>query len=246
MGSFACCQAWRIYYKNKKQKLGSRSICLSCKYRLAWYDNIPLFSWLVLRGHCRKCRKPIGKAEFFSELGLGIIFALVALNFFMSSSFTVAEIAQFSVLLTILVSFWILLVYDAKWQRLPVNIIYFSILGALIYAGITVIQASAVWSTMLNILGSVGLLSGTYFLIYLVSKESMVGGGDWLLCLSIALVLGHWWLAIIELFVANLLASIASLPAFVKKGQKKLALGPFLILAFVVVYLFRSWLMTFV
>ena len=246
MGSFACCQAWRIYYRGKHQKLGSRSVCLHCKYQLKWYDNIPLLSWLILRGRCRKCQKPIGKAEIFSELTLGLSFTAVAFHFFTSSNFSAVVILQFILLLCMLVSFWILLVYDAKWQRLPVGILYLSIGLALVYAVCTLCQAPDFWTATLNLVGAIGLLSGTYFLLYLFSKESLVGGGDWLLCLSIALVLGHWWLAIIELFLANLLASVATLPAFVKKGQKKLALGPFLILAFVVTYLCQTWLLSFI
>ena len=62
-----------------KAKLPPRSICLDCKYQLAWYDNIPIISWLALRGKCRKCHHKIGLAEFLSELGVGL--ALLAFGF---------------------------------------------------------------------------------------------------------------------------------------------------------------------
>ena len=71
-GSFACCQAWRIY-KHDKSAL---SHCMKCDYKLKWYDNIPVLSWLMLGGKCRKCRKPIGAAEILSELGLAAAFVL--------------------------------------------------------------------------------------------------------------------------------------------------------------------------
>ena len=56
-GSFACCQAWRIHERLNQRSLGARSICLNCHHRLAWYDNLPIFSWLALRGRCRYCRQ---------------------------------------------------------------------------------------------------------------------------------------------------------------------------------------------
>lgn len=243
LGSFACCQAWRLRFKEKKQRLGNRSVCLHCKYQLRWYDNIPIFSWLILKGRCRKCKKPIGKAELISEFALGIIFALLGLQFYTKGIFNFVTISQIIILLITITSFWVMLIYDAKWQRLPVSLLYFTILTAAIYSGIGLSQTTDWGAAALNLIGAVGLLAGVYFLIYFFSKESMVGGGDWLLCLSIALLLGHWWLAIIELFLANLLAALATLPAFIKKGQKQLAFGPFLILAFVIVYLMKAGLM---
>ena len=55
-GSFLCCQARRLRIKDKHgkksvKKLGSRSVCLHCKAKLKWYDNIPIISWLILAVH---------------------------------------------------------------------------------------------------------------------------------------------------------------------------------------------------
>ena len=72
LGSFACCQAWRI----RKGDKSVRSHCMNCSYQLKWYDNIPIVSWLMLGGKCRKCHKKIGLAELIAELALAAIFAL--------------------------------------------------------------------------------------------------------------------------------------------------------------------------
>ena len=70
-GSFACCQAWRWHYKvHSKKDLGQWSVCLHCHKRIKWYDNIPIISWLVLRGKCRNCGKKIGVGDFLSEVSL--------------------------------------------------------------------------------------------------------------------------------------------------------------------------------
>jgi len=51
-----------------------RSFCPSCKYDIPWYHNIPIVSWLWLRGRCASCEKPISSRYFFVELMTAIIF----------------------------------------------------------------------------------------------------------------------------------------------------------------------------
>lgn len=80
-GSFLCCAARRLRLKEQgKKPLGSRSVCLHCKRQLAWYDNLPLISWLVLKGRCRYCHARIGSAEFLSELFSALAFLLFGLS----------------------------------------------------------------------------------------------------------------------------------------------------------------------
>ena len=58
---------------------GSR--CPSCGHVLAWYENIPLLSWLVLRARCRQCRAPISPRYPLVELLVGLLFAACAVRF---------------------------------------------------------------------------------------------------------------------------------------------------------------------
>ena len=131
-GSFACCQAWRWRYKiEKKKKLGKWSVCIHCGHRIKWYDNIPIISWLVLRGKCRHCGKKIGIAEFLSELGLGVGFVAMG-HAYLTTIVTFWDtlvmdpiaiwlrLAIFVITLAMLVVLTILSVYDAKWGELPV------------------------------------------------------------------------------------------------------------------------------
>ena len=74
LGSFVCCQAWRIRYKTEgKKELGKRSVCLKCGRKLRWYENIPIISYILQRGKCRGCGEKIGKAEIVSEI-IGAVF----------------------------------------------------------------------------------------------------------------------------------------------------------------------------
>ncbi len=67
-----------------------RSRCWSCRTMVKWYDNIPLFSWLNLRGKCRSCQTPISIRYFFVELLVGLLFVAAFISFGPSLGFLVA------------------------------------------------------------------------------------------------------------------------------------------------------------
>ena len=58
-----------------------RSHCRSCDHTLAWWENIPLFSWLFLRGRCRNCRTWIGIRYPLVELAVGVLWAVAVWRF---------------------------------------------------------------------------------------------------------------------------------------------------------------------
>ena len=68
-----------------------------------------------------------------------------------------------------------------------------------------------------------------------------MGDGDWILGLALGLALGDSWLALILLFLANFIGSMIMLP----KKQKKIAFGPFLVVAFIIVITFAEFLSGF-
>jgi leader peptidase (prepilin peptidase)/N-methyltransferase len=73
-GSFLNVVAYRLI---QEQSLGGRSVCPHCNHQLAWYDNIPLLSWLALRGKCRTCAQPISFLYPSIELLTGVVFVLL-------------------------------------------------------------------------------------------------------------------------------------------------------------------------
>ena len=242
-GSFACCQAWRIYQNKSSKKLGTRSVCMSCHKKLKWYDNIPVISWLTLRGKCRYCQAKIGKAEIISEILLGLIFLGIAFHFSssflydggladffsaMTTDFLLVE--RFLILLIAAVIYWVLFVYDAKWGELPVLLMLINVALAIIYQ----FANSANW---LQVGIAVAFLAGIYYILYFFSKERLVGGGDWILCLSIAIFLGNFNLALVELFLANFSASIYAVPLAIRKKTNKISFGPFLIISLFLILL---------
>lgn len=226
VGSFVCCQAMRArLFMTKKKKLGKRSVCLSCGYQLRWYDNIPIISWLVLGGKCRKCGKKIGVTEILSEVLFGLAFLAISLKMELG-----VEMGLTLILVGVL---GYLAIYDGKWGELPVvQLIVAVIIGALIF-GVKVRS----WEDFGGALIGVGILAGIYYLLYFFSREKLVGGGDWILGLAIALAVADWWAALWVLFLANAMGTFYALPAAIKKKQKKIHFGPFLVAAYIVVIL---------
>lgn len=250
-GSFACCQAWRWRYKiHNKKDLGQWSVCLHCKKRIKWYDNIPIVSWLVLRGKCRNCHKKIGFMDFFSEISMGVAFLMLSWAYLLpiintwvemmaSPAHLALQLAIFIMTLLMLVVLMILAVYDAKWGELPVVLLIVAVLfGALVF----VLKMYDVYLSNGNLKNSlisagigVVILAGTCFLIYKASREKLMGSGDWILSLALALALADWWLALWTIFLANLLGDMIALPGAIKKGNSVVHFGPFLVAAFVIV-----------
>lgn len=249
LGSFACCQAWRIHDKDKAKW----SHCEKCKYRLKWYDNIPIVSWLMLGGKCRKCRKPIGWAEFLSELGLGAMFALSFWFWPVRGGLVWAdfsEVCKFSLFLINLVVLLVLFVYDAKWKEMPVNLMLVSAAIAALFLGVNIYMSYGMGEPFdwLSLVGALVILPGFYYLMYRVSNETWVGGGDWILCIPLALMLGNFWLALFTLFAANIIGSVVSVPLLAKKKGVKATIpfGPFLILGFLVVFFLQAQILSLV
>lgn len=251
-GSFACCQAWRWRYRVvEKKDLGQWSVCLHCKKRIKWYDNIPIVSWLVLRGKCRNCHKKIGIADFLSEVSLALAFLMLSWAYLvpildnwnilaLHPELLAIKLAIFIVTLVLLVVLLVLAVYDAKWGELPTVLLVLSIvIGAIVL----VLKLYEIWmsgeggvlAALLNALLGAAILAGTCFVLYKGSKEKLMGGGDWLLALALALALADWWLALWTIFLANLLGDLIALPAAMKSGKTKVHFGPFLVAAFVIV-----------
>ena len=249
IGSFLCCQARRLRLRTSRSgkgkiALGSRSVCLHCHYQLRWYDNIPLVSWLLLRGKCRKCHASIGIAELLSELGMGLSLLAISTTIDIATAPALSwGIFVVAALFTFVLGF--LAIYDGLYGELPTMCLTISIICAILlltlreWASLSITPFSP--ENILYPLGSVLVLGGLYLLLYLVSKGKWVGDGDWLLGTAIGLALGSPWLALIALFITNMSACIVMIPFLKARHTKKIYLGPFMVLAFVITFTFADF-----
>lgn len=129
-GSFANVVIWRVPRQESIVQPGSH--CPSCGTPIAWYDNVPVLSWLVLRAKCRACGKPIPARYPIVEATSGLLFVAAALVF--GPGIQAVTAAFF---------FWFLLILsaiDIDCMRLPNPIVAsLAILGVAgaVYASIT-------------------------------------------------------------------------------------------------------------
>ncbi len=246
LGSFACCQAWRL----RKHDKSPRSHCMNCEYQLKWYDNLPIISWLILGGKCRKCRKKIGCAEIFAEVLMAAVFVLSFAFWPWRNALTsgnALEIGKFCVFLIEMTVFMILAVYDAKWKEMPTSILLVSIGIGVVFWAMNLIAEGFSWEAVGQFGASILILPGFYYFMYCASKEQWVGAGDAMLCIPLAMMLGKFWLALFCLFGSNIIGSAVMLPVLAVKRKKhaQIPFGPFLILGFLVVFFLQDAVIKF-
>lgn len=190
------------------------SACPACQSRIAPLDNIPLVSWLLLRGHCRACSAPISARYPAVEALTSVVFIATALRFGWSTTLP-AEIIFVAGLIAL--SF-----IDYDHLLLPKAVVY--PLGALVAAGLVVAAGvDGSWHRLLVALACAGVEFTLLFAINAASPRSL-GFGDVRFGPVIALALGWlgWRYALIGFFAANLLGAAVgvALIALHKAGRR--------------------------
>ncbi len=260
-GSFMVATVWRLRtnqllvdnqktgeYQNLviKHQLGQKaskdySRCLDCGHRLRWYDLIPIFSWLSLGGKCRYCHHKIGYIEFLSEIITGFVFVASFLWFNLDS-------VGLGLWLGIIIVAGILWIYDYRWMVMPTQVLYLLIVWALLFFGWQFYQQNFALPMLFNTFGAIFVLAGIYGLLWLFSKGKWVGSGDIYLGLAMGLILADWRLAIICLFLANLIGTLIVLPMLIIKKTKtdtRIPLGPLLIIGLIITFSVRQLIINY-
>lgn len=229
VGSFLNCLIWRLH---KEESIFGRSYCPHCLKKISWQDNIPLLSFLILKGRCRSCQESISwqypLVEFFTGL------------FFVLSFMAVADLPDFPLLLArswlLISTFMIVLVYDGRFQMVPMLIVWPMIL---ISATISYFLNYAIFDIL--IFGVAGTL---FFLIqYLATNKKGIGEGDiWLgLLLGVSFPqLTFLALTLILAYFSGTLISVFLLLTQQKNWKSKIALGPFLSFGAIITIIFGS------
>jgi len=190
------------------------SACPRCAHPIRRRDNVPVVSWLVLRGRCRDCRAPISVRYPAVELSTAALFALVALGFAPSLADGGSEVGRVGLLLALLYLMAIsvaLSLIDIDTHRLP-NVIVLPAYGVvvLLLGGASV--ATEDWAALLRAgIGMVGL--ATVYLVLALAVPGGMGMGDVKLAGVLGFVLAYlgWGPLAVGAFAAFLLGGTFSL-----------------------------------
>ena len=216
------------------------SHCPGCGYRIRWYDNIPLVSYLLLRGRCRGCREKISPRYPLVEL----LNALLSLALFLRFGPTLA----FAVLFLFCSALVVITFIDLEHQIIPDEISLSGIVLGFIFSFF--LRGHGWLNSLLGILlGGGSLLLVAYGYQVVTGKEGM-GGGDIKLLAMMGAFLG-WKSIPFIIFVSSLAGSVIGVSLMlIQKKDSKLAIpfGPYLALG-ALLYVFYgprliSWYLT--
>lgn len=217
VGSFLNCLIWRMY---QDESMLGRSYCPKCKQQVSWYDNIPVISFLILRGSCRQCHKKISWQYPLVEIMTAILFYLSFARAIMSPQFSLLLVRDWLLIITLIIIF----VYDFRWQLVPMNLVWPMTI-------IIIVLNTFLGIPIINIIFS-GLLVGAFFLTqYILTKRKGLGEGDIWLGVLLGISFPSFNQLFLLLFLAYMSGSIVGLVLmFIKKksSKMKIALGPFL------------------
>ncbi|MGB4441712.1 MAG: prepilin peptidase [Coriobacteriia bacterium] len=233
-GSFANVVIWRVPRGESIVAPGSH--CPGCEASIAWYDNIPLVSWLLLRGRCRHCGEPIAVRYPIVEGVSGALFVIAAIAFDPGLRGAVAALY-----------FWFLLVLsaiDLDSMRLPNPLVAaLAIAGGIATVGAQVSGvpiaplvgvgesgplASPIVSALIGILLGAGLSGGIAAAYGALRGKQGLGMGDVKLLGAMGFFLGPYTL--LSLFIGSFLGMVVGLVTARGKSlrEARIPFGPWL------------------
>ncbi|PIT99696.1 MAG: prepilin peptidase [Bdellovibrionales bacterium CG10_big_fil_rev_8_21_14_0_10_45_34] len=221
LGSFANVFIYR--WPKGESVITPRSRCPNCKMQVAWYDNIPVISWIILRGKCRGCTQRISIRYPLVELLTGILFFFVVQRYGVSWFTLEALVLVFGLVVISFVDLDTFLIPDI-----------FSLGGlALGLAGAALNPEREFMDAFGGALVGGGFLWLTAYTYWLVRKEEGMGGGDIKLLAWLGAVLG-WTAVPFIILVSSVLGSLVGLSIVVaNKGNMKTVIpfGPYIAIA---------------
>lgn len=218
-GSFGTVAAYRI---PKRQSLATpaRSYCPNCNATITVLENVPVLSYLVLRGKCRHCGVRISARYPLTELVTAVLFAFSAWKFGLSG-----ELFVFSAFLWTLV---VLSVIDLEHRLLPNRVVYPLFLVGWAALAVTAFASSEPELLYHALLGMV-VFGGFFFLIAFFFPSGM-GGGDVKLAFVLGTFLGYAegvGVVLMGMFLAFLLGGVVGILIMALRGGDRKTMVPF-------------------
>jgi leader peptidase (prepilin peptidase)/N-methyltransferase len=208
------------------------SHCPKCRTSLSWYENIPILSYVILRGKCRHCKTKISLQYPVVELLMALLSGAVYIKF----GLTLTALGYFFFCAALLCIIWIDIHHQIIPDRISLPGIVFGFLFSFVNTALT-------WqSSLLGLLVGGGSLYTIAVLYYLIRKQEGMGGGDIKLLAMIGAFLG-WQSLLFIIFFSSLTGTIVGIAAMIKQrkgGATRIPFGPFLSLAAFVFLFFNE------
>ena len=239
-GSFA--NVCIIRLPKDKGVVSGRSNCPKCKKQINWYDNIPIISYFILNGKCRKCKKPISFQYVVVELLSIVSFVTIYLIYGFS----------FTTLLLIILSLGFIIIFfiDLKHFIIP-DVITFPLM-ALGFIKSFIPNLDPLFPYyVLSLIGGIfgyGIIWGIIFFYKQVKKKEGMGLGD----AKLLAVIGFWFgldAVPFIIFLSSTIALISVAPDLIKKSKKmstQIPFGPYIIAANLIFLLLEDKLKFFI
>lgn len=234
-----------IFRFNTGKKITSgRSICMTCSRTLRWYELIPVLSYVLQLGKCRRCSERISHQYPLVELVTGAVFVLIAYHFLPALFFVPITFLFLVVFYVFLFSILIVIsVYDIRHKVIPDKLVYtftFFAFLSLFVNHFGVGQLFILPSLSFILAGPV--LALPFALLWILSKGKWMGLGDaklmlglgWMLGISVGLagvILAFWIGAVVSLAVLFFTKKMINM-------KTEIPFAPFLILGAFIAFLF--------
>jgi len=213
-----------IYRLPQKESIAKgRSKCPNCGKKIAFYDNIPIISYLWLGGKCRKCHQGISKQYILIETLGGLLAILMVWRY----NFDIAALSAFLIAMILLA----IAVIDFKTMMIPDSLII--VLAVIALLNIIFIHNITITERL------IGLVCVSIPMLLLAMTLGAFGMGDIKLMAVAGFLLG-WQNTLLAMFIGIILAGIVGIRILiVKKGkEKKMPFGPYLSIGILTALLF--------
>lgn len=212
------------------------STCPKCQHKIRAWENIPVISWLLLKGKCSQCRKPISIRYPLIELTTAVMSAIAAWHFGYGSAALLAVLATWLFIAMTFIDIDKMLLPD----QLTLSLLWIGLLASVSHVFVSaqdaIIGAVAGYSCLWCLYWAFKLLTG---------KEGM-GYGDFKLLAAIGALVG-WQQLPVVILLSSFVGALVGISLIVIQGRDKsqpLPFGPYLAAAGWLSLLYGDWLVT--
>ena len=234
-GSFCNVCIYRL--PDNDSVITERSFCRSCKNKIKWYDNIPLLSFIFLRGKCRSCNNKISSQYFLVELISAVSFLFIYFIYGLSVT---------TLLLIILSIFFIIIFFiDLKHYIIPNELTFPLMLIGFVKSFDPNLNQTIFPNYINSLLGGFFGYAVIWLIIFFYKKvrnKEGMGLGD----AKLMAVVGFWfgWASIpFTIFISSAVALVLVIPSLIKKTRNmsaQIPFGPYIIIGTLIYLIFEK------